>query len=88
MRHLHGVNNTPTNQTHNPVPDSSGPASPHTLLTLEDAAKLTQVSKRKLQTEMAAGALAHVKIGRLTRFRPADLQAYIEARIIQRRRRS
>ncbi len=57
-------------------------AFPNALLTLGDAANLTQVSKRKLQLDMANGALAYVKLGRSVRFLPADLHAYILARRI------
>lgn len=56
------------------------------LLLLSDLMLYTKLSRRKLQNEMAAGALAYVKFGRSARFRPEDVRAYVEARHIRRRR--
>lgn len=47
------------------------------LLTTEDAAERLGVSARSLRREIAAGRLAVVRIGRLVRIDPADVQAYI-----------
>lgn len=56
------------------------------LLLLSDLVLYTKLSRRKLQNEMAAGALAYVKFGRSTRFHPEDVRAYVETRRIRRRR--
>jgi|GEM_PF-1745487 len=56
------------------------------LLTLKQAAKKIKSSIRKLQLEKAAGSIAYVKIGRLTRFRPCDVDAYILRRLVPARR--
>lgn len=55
-------------------------------MTLKQAAKTLHLSPRKLQSDIASGALACVRFGRAVRFLPADLDAYIMARRIQRRR--
>ena len=56
------------------------------LLTLSEAVAVTRLSKRKLQQEMAAGALPYIKIGRSIRLIPADIEKYIAARRIEKRR--
>lgn len=57
------------------------------LLTFEELCRRLRLSKRKIQLDMAAGAIAYVKLGRATRFKPADVDAYIEARRVSRRHR-
>ncbi len=61
-------------------------SSPDELLTLEDASKQTKLSKRKLQLDMASGALAYLKFGRAVRFLQSDLHDYILARRVTHRR--
>ena len=56
------------------------------LLTLEQAAKKVKISIRMLQKEMAAGSVSYVKIGRLTRFLPSDIEAFILSRRIPSRK--
>ena len=56
------------------------------LLVVADVIDRTKLSLRKLRYEMASGALPYIKIGRSTRFAPADVDAYIEARRINLRR--
>ncbi|CAN5783026.1 hypothetical protein BH09VER1_BH09VER1_17960 [soil metagenome] len=57
------------------------------LLMLTDVMLYTKLSRRKLQIDVAAGALAVVKFGRATRFYPEDVHAYVKARRISRQRR-
>lgn len=45
-----------------------------------------KLSRRQLQNDMTAGALAFVKLGSATLFRPEDVRGYVEARRISRRR--
>ena len=56
------------------------------LLLIEDVIDRANLSLRKLRYDMASGALPYHKFGRATRFSPADVDAYIEARRIGRRR--
>jgi len=52
------------------------------LLKREQAAKRCSFSTRKLAQEVKAGKIPYVRLGRLMRFIPADIDAYIEARRI------
>ncbi len=49
------------------------------LLTREQAAKRINCSQRNLHNLRVIGQLPYVKIGKLIRFIPADLDAYVEA---------
>ena len=48
------------------------------LLKLDEAARLLAMSPRKLWGLMKAGSIAHVRHGRLIRFRRADLADWVE----------
>lgn len=48
------------------------------LLTPEEAAERIAVSPRTLRDWLRAGELRGVKVGKLWRVRPADLEAFIE----------
>ncbi len=50
------------------------------LLTYDDVAQHLRVTRRTVEGLVASGELPSVAIGRLRRFRPADLLAFIEAR--------
>jgi excisionase family DNA binding protein len=52
------------------------------LLNDTQAARRINCSKRKLHYEKGAGRIPFVRIGRLVRFIPADIDAYIQARRI------
>jgi len=55
-------------------------ANAQTVWTKEDAAKFLKVNIRTIETWMAAGILPYYKLGRRTvRFKPADLQAHLDA---------
>jgi hypothetical protein len=56
------------------------------LLLIGDVIKRTKLSLRKLRYDMASGALTYHKFGRSTRFAPDDVQSYMDARRIGRRR--
>ena len=49
------------------------------LLTPKQAASALAISPRKLWGMTASGEIPHLKIGRLTRYPVADLQAYIDS---------
>ncbi|PAW79093.1 MAG: hypothetical protein B9S32_03820 [Verrucomicrobia bacterium Tous-C9LFEB] len=71
------------------VQGSATVATPHSLdqlLTIGDVARFLQLSVRKLQEDVAAGALLPTRFGRAVRFHPSDIRAYIDARRIRRRR--
>lgn len=50
----------------------------HNLLDTNSAARALGIGRRTLQERVAAREIAFVKIGRCTRFHPADLAAFIE----------
>ena len=54
------------------------------LLTLRTAAAALAVSKRTVRRLIAAGTLPHVRIGRVVRIRPEDLEAWIDQHITGR----
>ncbi len=56
-------------------PDSS----PALLLTLEEAAAVLRMSPRTVHSLAVAGKIKSKKIGRLRRFRPADLAEFANA---------
>jgi excisionase family DNA binding protein len=49
------------------------------LLDRKQAARRLKFSTRKLYNETKDGRIPHVRLGRLVRFIPGDLDAYIEA---------
>jgi excisionase family DNA binding protein len=55
------------------------PTAQQPLLKPEEASKLLAISPRTLWTLTASGQVCSVKIGRLVRYRPEDLQAFIAA---------
>jgi len=55
------------------------------LMTLEGVVAYTGLSRRKVQNDMAAGAIAYIKFGRSVRFSPEDVAAYVASRRIKRR---
>jgi excisionase family DNA binding protein len=48
------------------------------LLTVDQVCELLQVDKQWLYKECQRGRFPHVKLNRQTRFRPADVQAYLD----------
>jgi excisionase family DNA binding protein len=52
------------------------------LLTPEAVAEILDVSIRTLRRHAASGALRPVRIGRLVRYRPADVLRFIEGRML------
>lgn len=54
---------------------------PLLLLTQEQAAGALNISERKFWDIVDAGEIPRVSIGRAVRFRPADLQAWIDAQV-------
>ncbi len=57
----------------------STPNGSPSLLDRHGAAQLLNFSVRTVDTRIATGDLPHVRLGRLIRFKPSDLAAYIEA---------
>jgi excisionase family DNA binding protein len=50
----------------------------HHLLTPEQVAEMLAVSKRQVYRLAAIGELRHVRMGKLVRFREADIASYVE----------
>lgn len=50
-----------------------------TLLTADQVCDLLQVTKDWLYRQTAAGEFPHIKLGRHTRFRPMDVQEFLQA---------
>lgn len=65
---------------------SMQPQQPQILLTYDQAARALAFSKSKLYTLVGLGEIPHVKIGKSTRFRPADLQAYADKHVQTKKR--
>jgi excisionase family DNA binding protein len=62
-------------------PTGSEPASTGAvLLTARQAARALAISERKLWELTKQGQIPHVRVGRAVRYRPADLDAWAEAR--------
>ncbi len=63
----------------NPVSNVEAvPAPPlRVLLTVEEAADRLSIGRTTLYALISAGQIASVRIGRLRRLRPADLEAYV-----------
>jgi excisionase family DNA binding protein len=55
-----------------------GGSTPSPLLDREEAAELLSISLRHLDTLVAAGELTPVRIGRAVRFRPEEIDAFIQ----------
>jgi excisionase family DNA binding protein len=55
-------------------------ASPAPLLTIDQAAERCNCSRRHVQNEIARGRLRIVKLGKLTRIDPRDLDEYLNDR--------
>jgi len=56
------------------------PPSDSQLLTREEAAKVLRISVRKLDTLEAAGEIRAIRIGRLVRYHPETVDAFIRRR--------
>ena len=54
-------------------------ATSSSLLDKNQAAELLNISLRNLDTKLKAGMIPHVRLGKLVRFIPSDIQKYIEA---------
>jgi excisionase family DNA binding protein len=52
------------------------------LLTLEEAAEVLKVSPQTVRTWVAVGKIRAVKLGKLVRVRPADLEAFIHDALV------
>ena len=46
-------------------------------MTLDDLSKFLGISRRKIQYDVAAKLLAHVRLGRRILFLPSDVEAYL-----------
>jgi predicted DNA-binding transcriptional regulator AlpA len=54
------------------------------LWTVRDLARYSQQSISKIAHDVAAGRIQHVRLGaKSIRFRPTDIQAYLEAHAVQ-----
>ena len=53
---------------------------PGQLLTARQVAELMQISERSVWSLTNSGSLAAIRIGRLVRYSPADVQSWIERR--------
>jgi len=60
-----------------PRPDGRGRV--ERLLTTREVAQMLRVSVRFVQLLASRGALPAIRVGRLWRFRPADVEAYVGA---------
>lgn len=47
-------------------------------LSYADAAQVLGLSVRSLKRHVAEGTVRHVRLGRVVRFRPADLEAFLD----------
>jgi excisionase family DNA binding protein len=57
---------------------SKAPAIVPLLYTSDEAAKMLRISTKTLLAEIKAGRLQYVLVGKRRRFKPADLDAYVE----------
>ncbi len=54
------------------------------LWTIRDLARYSQQSVSKISHDVAAGRIQHLKLGaKSVRFRPSDIQTYLEAHAVQ-----
>ena len=51
---------------------------PFGLLTTQEAAKALQITTRTLQSLRDSGQISYVQCGRIVRYKPEDIQAYID----------
>jgi len=52
------------------------------LLNMDEASSLLGIKKSTLYAVVMRKQITHVKLGKLTRFRPEDLQAYINKNLV------
>ena len=52
------------------------------LLNMDEASSLLGIKKSTLYAVVMRKKITHVKLGKLTRFRPEDLQAYINKNLV------
>lgn len=53
------------------------------LLNMDEASNLLGMKKSTLYSLVMRKAITHVKLGRLTRFRPEDIKTHIDKNLIQ-----
>lgn len=56
------------------------------LLNMDETASLLGLKKSTLYALVMRKQIVHVKLGKLTRFRPEDLQAYINKNLVEVRK--
>lgn len=56
------------------------------LLNMDETASLLGVKKSTLYVLVMRKQITHVKLGKLTRFRPEDIQAYINKNLVEVRK--
>ncbi|MCR4318786.1 MAG: helix-turn-helix domain-containing protein [Candidatus Brocadiaceae bacterium] len=56
------------------------------LLNMDETASLLGLKKSTLYAAVMRKQITHVKLGKLTRFRPEDLQAYINKNLVEVRK--
>ena len=56
------------------------------LLNMDEASAFLGIKKSTLYQMVMRKAIAHIKLGKLTRFRPEDLQAYINKNLVEVRK--
>lgn len=61
--------------------DTQEPVMPR-LLTVEEVGEITRVSPAGIRRYVAAGELPAVRIGKLLRFRPEDITAWIDSQVV------
>ena len=60
---------------------NSTPTKPALLLTPKQASDALQISPRKLWSLTNSGQIPHVRIGRSIRYRPEDLQDFVDRQV-------
>lgn len=53
------------------------------LLNMDEASNLLGIKKSTLYSLVMRKAINHVKLGRLTRFRPEDIKTYIDKNLVE-----
>lgn len=56
------------------------------LLNMDEASSLLSIKKSTLYAMVMRRQIVHIKLGKLTRFRPEDLQAYINKNLVEVRK--
>ncbi|HHT9138581.1 MAG TPA: helix-turn-helix domain-containing protein [Candidatus Wunengus sp. YC60] len=56
------------------------------LLNMDEASNLLGIKKSTLYQRVMRKQITHAKIGRLTKFRPEDIQAYINKNLVEVRK--